>query len=508
MTASSDYFSRRKMALGYSLVGLLSAVTISGALIVTATNLSIQSQDDANGAKLASYQLTFARAAEEYLKEFQPTTSIDVALLKSKNYLPADFENTNVYGQRPCLRLHANRKTAIVVAEGGRSTAEGVRNRASAIIGPGTNYINAGFFNGANIDADYPTPCQSAPRDGSLAIGLTYVSRSAPGITQIHRLPYLEGSNQMLVALDMNRNNLIQVGTADAQQIQSKSLPADDIVRLSSNRIDGTSITVAALSSSQFINTINSSSMTVARTLTTQTININQSAGSLSTGTLSLPSATTQTCGARDSFAQIDGLPHVCKAGLWQPIQLTTQVYQSGGESGYADHLDWRAMGCSDSFGSVASNTDTPNPNGQILLGGGGSVRSTAPDGTPLATQNLYFEPTDGDLFAKNATLYASNGNSRKTDFYIDYGPGKRPQLNPKYQRYPTAGELVRSTSKTFQLNSGLDTVGLMPGYANHEKNLVSGTSIRNEDGFGDEAGDSIRNTVICGRLLGVTKNR
>lgn len=469
---------------GWSLTETLAATTIAASILLAGVGEINRQSTDIEGNALAEYHLAFSKAAERYLRENEPNSSFGVQTLKAANYLPQNFSDTSPFGQRPCVRLHTSGITAIVVAEGGKSVPVPVRDRTSAMLGPKSrNFIDAqGKFNDALIASQYPTPCSTNVMQNSPASALSFVKSGPPGINHIHRLPYVDGSNQMNGNLDMQNNDIIKVNLVEAQRITSLSTPKDQIKAISATNITATEISTSATRANQFISILNSGETRVSTVLAANTIAVNAQ-GTFDTGTINLPKANGGNCTTPNHFAHVDGLPHICKAGRWQPIQFATKIYST---KDFLPNLDRIGLNCGDT-----------SSQGEMIVSAGGSVTEKG------ASQNLYFEPQGSArevLLAQKGQLFASNGSPLKNDFYL-YPTGAP---NPYYQSYSAPGGLPWSTTPPHAINPGLDFLGVSADvYNGDERGYISGTSTFKD---GSEAGDSIRATVVCGRMLGLEK--
>jgi type II secretory pathway pseudopilin PulG len=128
---TSTYF-RTTAQRGFTIIEALAALAVSAIMTVGMVALVDQSAEDSKGQQTALYQAQIAAAATKYiaanytaLQAATTTTTpvkIDIAALKTTNFLSANFNGTNGYGQTPCvLVLHptADRLEALVVTEGG-----------------------------------------------------------------------------------------------------------------------------------------------------------------------------------------------------------------------------------------------------------------------------------------------------------------------------------------------------------------------------------------------------
>lgn len=487
---------------GLSLLEVLGALTVGASLSVVAVSESMSYLEHKKASALVEYQMEFARAAERYRNghlQAQGLTSqkISVAELKAAGYLPASFPLTNSFGQAPCMRVSAS-GTAVVFAEGGRPLNADVRNRASALVGAGQrNFVELSgtqlVFWGMDVSTQFPTGCGGEIAEGGIGIAYAATVSQVPQLREIYRLPYTTSSNQMASTLSMTNNDIRNVRNFYAQKLSSSSNPDPDYFgNASATRSAFNNIIVDIPRTRQIVPNVSGTSITVSEYLSAPSVTV----GNLRARLITLPNVKGKSC-TQDQTGHIDGLPHICKGGIWQPIQLASLIYSDLNRA-WVDRtrpdssvalLDKAIVGC---------NNYTPGT-GEVILSAGGSVSAES------STQNFYFEPQN-DLVS-SATLYSSGrGKTPKPNFYL--ADGTRDE---GYYNYKPDGYLRWSGGKPYISNPGLDSFGVPVHYTSNtqQRGKVSGTSNFENDGSAtDEAGDKIRATVVCGRGLGITTNR
>jgi prepilin-type N-terminal cleavage/methylation domain-containing protein len=117
---------------GFTIIEALAALAVGAVMMVGLVALIDESMEDSKGQQTALYQAQIAAAATKYIAAnyavLQATATaaapvkVDIAALKTTNFLSTNFNGTNGYGQTPCvLVLHptADRLEALVVTEGG-----------------------------------------------------------------------------------------------------------------------------------------------------------------------------------------------------------------------------------------------------------------------------------------------------------------------------------------------------------------------------------------------------
>ncbi|MGZ5781709.1 MAG: shufflon system plasmid conjugative transfer pilus tip adhesin PilV, partial [Burkholderiaceae bacterium] len=122
------------------------------------------SLEDSKGQQAALYQSQVVAAATKYINDFTnysalttsatPTvTAIDLAALKTQNYLPASFAATNPYGQAPCVlaqqqAANPQKLDVLIITTGGQQIDE--KNLAAIAAGAGTG---GGYIKGTTTQA-------------------------------------------------------------------------------------------------------------------------------------------------------------------------------------------------------------------------------------------------------------------------------------------------------------------------------------------------------------------
>jgi len=237
---------RRK---GATLVEVLMVITIISGVIVGFAAMTSEITLQMGGRAAAQHINKIYKASEEYIRANQaaliagapaaPNAQVILAgrpnagaaapagSLQDEGFLPPTFIDINSYGHRYALLIQSDGAggiNSLVTAYGGRVMEDTLLGTAVSYIGasggfmandplPGRAGLVTGLQGGWETQANSWGPAATRPTPGHLSASLSYSSQGLGGEYLSRTNTGNPEDNRMQTAIDMNSNNLINVGT-------------------------------------------------------------------------------------------------------------------------------------------------------------------------------------------------------------------------------------------------------------------------------------------------------
>lgn len=452
---------------GFTIIEASLALIVATISITAALSYYNNYLDSINNQVTADHLQVVSKASKEYIKDNYsaliasagPTTpaSITTAMLKSTNYLPAGFSDTNLFGQRyqiSVIEPVANRLDALVTTDGGAAINELSIRRIAHLVGASGGYISNtnttivhGSFGGwQSAISNYAIN----PGAGRLAVGL-FFENGQYSSDYLYRnvVPGHPELNQMNTSIAMSGNNITGAGVIGSNSVTTQTVSATGI---GTSTITATSGAIGNLNATNLTSNNGSISSLTSTTATAGTItatNLN-AANAAITGSARVGGQFVSTANGgwysenwgggwfmQDAtWIRAYGNKNIYTAGTVLGGSLTSSGRVTAGE--YVDIQSSQAWG----GGCSPNGLLTKNTNGQLMICRSGSWQNS---GRQITLTNLpYFSGMTAaatgvtytnDLGYHHLCVVSRVGDAQGgVPFVVDVTPQGSPDAVGRYQ--------------------------------------------------------------------------